>query len=110
MAKEQRKKAVGAVNDFPQDKVITYMTKNAEEIFEPKRILSDGDWLKTYREPDQRYEYYKQGNGNIKWLAPPRNKIYLFICDNSFTEEQINKYHRYSKAFFMGARDVCIIK
>jgi len=29
------------------------MTRFCEEIFEPKRILSSGDWLKSYREPDQ---------------------------------------------------------
>ena len=64
---------------------MTYMTKYAEEIFEPKRVLTNGDWLKSYREPDQRYEYYKRGNGNIKWLSPNKNKIYLFMVDDSFT-------------------------
>jgi len=68
----------------------TYMTRYCEEIFEPKRILDDGDWLARYREPDQRFEYYKQGKGNIQWLSPGKNKIYLFIADkNSFTREQI---------------------
>ena len=52
MTKAQRQKAVGTVQDFPNDAMVTYMTKNAEEIFEPKRILSSGDWLKTQREPD----------------------------------------------------------
>ena len=86
MSKEARKLAVGDVNDFPEDAVCTYMTKYAEKIFEPKRILSSGDWLKRYREPDQRFCYYKQGKGNIKWLSPTKNKVYLFICDNSFTK------------------------
>ena len=65
MSKEARLKAVGSLDDFPRDVVTTYMTKYCEEIFEPKRILTDGDWLKRYREPDQRFEYYKNGNGNI---------------------------------------------
>jgi len=52
MNKEQRKGAIGDLLEFPQDVVNTYMTKYAEEIFEPKRILSNGDWLKSYREPD----------------------------------------------------------
>ena len=56
--------AVGTEADFPRDRVVTYMTKYAEEIFEPKRILTNGDWLKTTREPDQRYEYYKRVVGN----------------------------------------------
>ena len=50
--------------------MMIYMSRHAEEIFEPKRILDNGDWLKYYREPDQRFEYYKQGKGNIKWLSP----------------------------------------
>ena len=78
---------MGSERDFVDDRVCTYMTKYAEEIFEPKRILTDGDWLKTYREPDQRYEYYKRGNGNIKWLKEGKDKIYLFICDDSFTDD-----------------------
>ena len=78
---------MGTESDFPDDRVVRYMTKYAEDIFEPKRILTNGDWLKTTREPDQRYEYYKRGNGNIKWLNATRNKIHLFIVDDSFTAE-----------------------
>ena len=73
--------------EFPDDRMMIYMSRHAEEIFEPKRILDGGDWLNSYREPDQRFEYYKQGKGNIKWLSPGKNKIYLFISDNSFTNE-----------------------
>ena len=65
MSKQGRIKAVGTIDDFPQDAMTMYMTKYAEEIFEPKRILDSGDWLKSYREPDQRFEFYKKGNGNI---------------------------------------------
>ena len=110
MSKEARKLAVGDVNDFPEDAVCTYMTKYAEKIFEPKRILSSGDWLKRYREPDQRFCYYKQGKGNIKWLSPTKNKVYLFICDNSFTKQQIAQYKMYAEAFFTGVAAVEIIK
>ena len=49
---KRRREAVGKVTDFQQDHVITYLTEHAEEIFEPKRILTGGDWLKSYREPD----------------------------------------------------------
>ena len=62
--------AVGSEADFPHDPMSIYMTRHAEEIFEPKKIIDDGDWLNSYREPDQRFEYYKQGKGNIKWLSP----------------------------------------
>jgi len=52
MTKEERVRAIGEVNEFSNDIVATYMAKYAEEIFEPKRILDDGDWLVTHREPD----------------------------------------------------------
>ena len=111
MSKQARRLAVGDVSDFPQDKVVAYMTKHAEEIFEPKRITSDSDWLKSYREPDQRYCYYKEGRGNIKWLSPTKNKIYLFIADpESFTDAQIAQYKSYVEAFFTGVAEVGVIK
>ena len=57
--KQKRKLAIGDEYDFAGDKMMIYMSRHAEEIFEPKRILDNGDWLKYYREPDQRFEYYK---------------------------------------------------
>ena len=111
MTKEERVKAIGEVNEFSNDVVATYMAKYAEEIFEPKRILDDGDWLVTYREPDQRFEFYKEGRGNIKWLSPTMNKIYLFIADpSSFTDEQLLQYKMYANAFFTGVSSVEILK
>ena len=92
MTKAQRLKAVGTVQDFPNDAMVTYMTKHTEEIFEPKRILSSGDWLKTQREPDQYYQSYKEGKLNIKWVNETRNKIHLFACDDSFTDTQLAAY------------------
>ena len=102
---------MGKESDFPSDPMAIYMTRYAEEIFEPKRVLTDGDWLKSYREPDQRFEYYKNGNGNIKWVSPRKNKVYLFIADSdSFTEEQIGKYLLYATAFFHGMASVEILR
>lgn len=51
-SKAMRCKAVGSEADFAHDKMATYMTRYAEEIFEPKCILADGDWLREFREPD----------------------------------------------------------
>lgn len=65
MTKQARLRAVGTEADFPNDAMAKYLTKYAEDIFEPKRVLANGDWLRRYREPDQRFEYYKNGNGNI---------------------------------------------
>ena len=90
MTKAQRLKAVGTEADFPEDVVTTYVTKYCEEIFEPKRVLTPGDWLKTTREPDQYFSNYKAGKGNIKWVNAQKNKIYLVIPDKtSFTDTQI---------------------
>ena len=86
------------------------MTKYAEDIFEPKRILTSGDWLQTQREPDQYYESYKQGKLNIKWVNEVRNKIHLFACDNSFTDAQLVAYKKYVNAFFTGIKGVEIMK
>ena len=72
--------------------MVTYMTKHTEDIFEPKRILHSGDWLKTQREPDQYYQSYKEGKLNIKWVNETRNKIHLFACDASFTDAQLEAY------------------
>lgn len=111
MSKQARLRAVGSESDFPEDAMAKYLTRYAEEIFEPKRVLSDGDWLKRFREPDQRFEYYKNGNGNIKWVSPTKNKIYLFIADkSSFTDEQIAKYRLYCSAFFHGMASIEILR
>ena len=98
------------MDEFSYDPLTTYMSVHAEEVFEPKRILSKGDWLSKHREPDQRFEQYKQGKGHIVWLSPGKNMIYLFISDNSFTNAQIEKYRLYANAFFTGARSVDVIK
>ena len=110
MTKAQRQKAVGTVQDFPNDAMVTYMTKYSEEIFEPKRILSSGDWLKSQREPDQYYQSYKEGKLNIKWVNETRNKIHLFACDNSFTDAQLAAYKKYANAFFTGIKAVEIMR
>ena len=111
MTKEARELAVGTEADFPHDAMTTYMTRHAEQIFEPKRILDSGDWLKSYREPDQRFQYYKEGKGNIQWVRPGKNKIYLFLADkDSFNKDQINAFKQYAEAFFYGIAGVEILR
>ena len=101
---KRRKEAMGKTTDFRTDKLITYMTENAEAIFEPKRILHSSDWLKSFKEPDQYYEKYaKNNNGSHKWISPGKNKLYLFMMDNKFTEANIQNYKKYAAAFFPGA-------
>jgi hypothetical protein len=43
--KEHRLVAVGSDKDFPKDKLLNFLTANAEQLFEPKKILDYGDWL-----------------------------------------------------------------
>ena len=50
--RKKRALAIGDELEFPDDQMMIYMSRHAEEIFEPKRILDEGDWLKSYREPD----------------------------------------------------------
>ena len=100
---KRRKEAGGKKTDFPNDGLITYLTKHAEEIFEPKRILTDDDWLKHYREPDQFFETYKKARGSIVWISPTKNKLYLFMMDHSFSASNCEKYRKYAAAFFPGS-------
>ena len=49
---KRRQTALGEITDFIKDKLITYLTENAENIFVPKRILTSNDWLATQKETD----------------------------------------------------------
>ena len=48
---KRRKDALGKKSDFETDALLNSLALHADEIFEPKRILSDKDWLKSYKEP-----------------------------------------------------------
>ena len=111
MSNKQRQTAVGTEADFPDDAMMTYMTRHAEQIFEPKRVLDDGDWLNSNMGTDQSFEFYKYGKGNIKWLSPTQNKIHLFIAENdSFTNDLISKFKLYVEAFYHGVAGVEVLK
>ena len=87
--KEKRMKALGSERDFPKDAMMIYMTRHAEEIFEPKRVLHPGDWLKKYRNPDQFFDAYKRGYAwNIQWVSPTKNMIYIFAAENDSFSDQ----------------------
>ena len=84
---QRRKDALGKTSDFLDDDLITYLTRHVEQIFEPKRILTKNDWLNSYNEPDQFFDNYKKSRGNVIWMSPTKNKLYLFMIDNSICEE-----------------------
>ena len=66
---KRRQAALGEVTDFIKDKLITWMTENAETIFIPKRIITSNDWLATQKENDQTFKSYWMSQGNIKWIS-----------------------------------------
>lgn len=71
--------------------------------------MTSGDWLKRFKEPDQFYADYAKGKGSIVWIGPAKNKLYLFMMDNSFKNTDIEKYKKYAGAFFPGT-EVDVIK
>ena len=97
-----RKEAIGKLTDYPHDHMITYLAKNAEIIFEPKRVLTANDWLHTYKEPEQSFNSYRKERVKVTWISQPKNKLYLFMMD-SFTDKIAELFRVYAKAFFPGA-------
>ena len=107
---KKRKDAARKINDFPKDHLITNLTENAEKIFEPKRIGTIGDWLKSYKEPDQFYKKYAGSmNNSFKWIRPAQNKPYLFMVDDKFKQADIENYMKYAGAFFPGT-EIGVVK
>ena len=86
---KKRREAIGKITDFIDDDLITYLTKYAENIFEPKRILNNTDWLKSNKEGDQYFETYRLARGNVIWMSGTKNKIYLFAMDDTMSIEDL---------------------
>ena len=101
--KEKRVQACGNDMEFPSDKTSIFMIRNAEKMFEPKKIIDNGDWLVSQREGHQMFDHYKRGLGNIKWINPRNNKVYLMLIDDTFKDTDVAKYKKYAQAFFPGA-------
>jgi hypothetical protein len=80
------------------------MTEKAETLFEPKRILTSGDWLVSHKEAKQSYDWYSKGNGGHKWIGGDRKTVYLFCIDDTITEDNAKKYKMYAEAMFDGAK------
>ncbi len=81
------------------------MLKNAETIFEPKKVHCSMDWLKTQNESGQDLGRYSNGGPGISWLNPKlQNTIYLFVIDDSITDAQSEQFLLYCKAFYTGIR------
>ena len=108
--KQQRDKALKGVPDFTRsDPVLQHMIDNITTIEKPKKVRGPDDWLKTVRESGQDIARYKGGDPEINWQHSRCNKIYLFIIDNSITEEIQDKLLRLATAQFHGM-DVKLLK
>ena len=60
-----RVEAAGSPEDFKDDSLISYLTQNAEEIYNPKCIISRHDWLACQKENGQTFKRYKLGGPDI---------------------------------------------
>ena len=87
------------------DPVLHYMMENAENLFQPKMVVTSADWLETQPERGQDIKRYKEGGPNINWHSPIRaNTIYLYIIDESIDVETGQKFQRYCEAYFYGVK------
>lgn len=88
---EDRQKAVGSIDDFPNDAMTMFLSQNAEQIFEPKKITYCGDWLASQSESHQYYSQYKNAKKVVNWfhLNKEKNKVYLMLMDRTFSKEDI---------------------
>ena len=55
-------------------------------MFEPKRILDEGDWLAVKKELGQTFEEFLKSPTRNN-ITPKRSKIYLKITDPSISED-----------------------
>ena len=87
-------------DDFAPDKLLSYLIKNAETLYEPKMVHTDRDWLKTQPESGQTPKRFKQGGPSINWMNKLCRKILLFCLDGTIDEEMSEKLKIYCEAFF----------
>jgi len=96
-SKAERTQAVNK-EDF-NDPIIKYLTEEAENLFEPKRIYNGGDWLASHKEKGQTYGMY-QGSKYVNYVTPKKNTIYLFLLNDDISKDRIDTLVRYTLAFY----------
>ena len=69
------------------DKLLAHLLKNAETLYEPKKVYTMQDWLKTQTETGQTPKRFKQGGPTITWMNKLCRKIILFCLDGTIDEE-----------------------
>mmetsp|Transcript_39644 Transcript_39644/g.51954 ORF Transcript_39644/g.51954 Transcript_39644/m.51954 type:complete len:364 (+) Transcript_39644:43-1134(+) len=100
---KQRTEALVPNQNFQRkDPVMHFLLKNAEERFPVKQVHTSSDWLMTQSERGQEIRDYAAGNC-VQWLNPAgRGTIYLFMIDNTISEEDTAKFKAYCEAYFHG--------
>jgi hypothetical protein len=62
-----------------KDRHLKKVCEKAETLFDPKKIVDGGDWLKSQKEKGQTVQAYSMSTvKNI--VKAPRNKIYLLVA------------------------------
>ena len=97
---KQRQDAVVMPDGYKPDKLLEYLLKNAETLYEPKKVHTSSDWLKTQTETGQTPKRFKQGGPTITWMSQNNRKIILFCLDGTIDEEMGQKLKLYCEAYF----------
>ena len=83
-----------------EDKMLLFMAEKTEELFEPKLVHSNQDWLSTNHEKKQTIINYAQGATYIKNFAQSSKTIILKQIGNSIDFYTCLKFKAYLEAFF----------
>ncbi len=77
--------------------------QKAEVLFDQKKTLSIGDWLRSNRENPQSFNLYNRPEVR-NYITPHRKVIYFNVIDERITDEFLEKLKRYCEAFFLGMK------
>lgn len=79
------------------------MTKNADKLFEPKKVTQNVDWLASNQLPGQTYSEYRTNSlGTVRWIDRASQKIYLTVVNTTMSDAEVESYRAYAEAFFTG--------
>lgn len=83
------------------DPLLKKMLQQAETLYQPKKILTNGDWLWGQKERPQTFNLYNRPTVRNE-VTQQRNKIYLFVVDDQIKPEFLEKLIKYCAAFYTG--------
>ena len=98
---QQRLNSVNMPDNIAPDELLAYLLKNAEVLYEIKKVYTDQDWLKVYPEKGQLLRSYQWNQLKNNKVTKTCNKILLYFLDNTIDEQSIAKLRLYCEAFFL---------